>query len=575
MQRSIQRDFTGGITDYPLDAPTNEFSTMENLVPQPDGTLRTRPSLSKIDDIPNPEGKPLVSIWELGPFYIGLTQESKLYWRLKNKSELYTKLYTGDDEATKTKIRDWVNLDDFPTSNSVWQCTKFKEHLILTSPDKEVPGPWMLAAIDSTDSQTGVPGLIKIGIPAPTLIDNNRENTHHDQLQGAWRLVVTYSTNGIKYRQEGGMTLFKYRAAGLIPNVDVNFDYPRISHRWPGNFFVTENEIEGYGFWEGRYNWVYTNPEDYPTFSPDEMQALTYSIDIDNQALVCATNEHLWLADSRVLRQSRQGQMVFPDDMKVEFESNITAISQIQNVLLVQTETGTYRVDGFYADDGSGSVKVRALSTSEGSISPYTSSTDKDLFFMSKNRISSVSKLDSPSSIGTKIQLRYKEWIKDRDIKSFYDKNTRQVYFYGLKEADSSALVYSLDFNCFYTFRFELPINTITELNDKIAFINSDGVFEFSETETSVVQWHLASTMNSLNSSNHKSLKNIYLEIDGSKVEMTLDNPLFKKEKCDGTTKITIPPRHSRVNRLQYQISGTGVSHIKSITTDYEVLANG
>jgi len=370
-------DFSFGITDYFIDGDPRHSKTMENLFLTPNKKPRTRwGSIVYNDQLP-----------------LGLFRVNKLSQLKSNILAFQDKRAYRDNAGVWSEITGPSSGTFLPSgdSNSVIVDSEWQEHVLFSSDSFCSPQKLFI-------DNSGVYRVRNAGLPdLPAGLSVSNPSGSGESYLYAALISYTYQVGTVTYLDRG--PVFFYSSAvvgGVISGGNTTTVTIPGTYATPENWDTANWKVEVYRttsagdvFYKvGQVNFGVTSLIDNV---PDATLALNEQLYTTGGAasnttppkakFVHCVNDYAYWAHikegseifSTEVRQSKSGD---PDSVPPTFsaftEQNIRGLSSIYDRPIVLCDKYIYRIDNFYADDGSGGMLLRRIDDKAGCVSQHS-----------------------------------------------------------------------------------------------------------------------------------------------------------------------------------------------------------
>lgn len=389
-------DFSGGLTDYYIDGPSNKAKTLKNfvIVPYGDkGKLKTRPGSVAYDTTVNQPGGVSERIGSL------INHDNNSYLLATIKRKIYRKPTSGAYvEVTGPSGNPCFGNGD---ESNIVSWTTWNKHTYVTN-DHSTSNVMRLY------DEGGTLKLRNAGLPAlasnPTLTSTGGAGNNYVY---AFAYYYTYTIGSVTFEDFGAVKQISISNVGApnVNQIDIT-TIPVISNGGTENYDTSNIKVYIYRtqnngttfYYEGQVTngtTTFTSNSSDATISANALLYTTGGV-VDNDPppkarFLHVTNDIMWYAyviensqtkTNRIRQSIRFDPDSCPEDFYVDVEDDITGISSVQSVPIVFTKRYAYRLDGFFDEFGRGGIQAQRISDIAGCISNQSIvQTDQGLYY--------------------------------------------------------------------------------------------------------------------------------------------------------------------------------------------------
>jgi hypothetical protein len=379
----VNDDFSGGITDHIDLGITNKYEELRNIIVARDGDAISRQGSEILDSSVNRilSNAPVRNMFEFDSNYF-MSSDRQIF-RITG-TPLTQSLLTGPtgNRAFTAGI-----------STTVFDSSEWQNHIYMTN--DEYAKPIKIFKDNTGTWQTRTAGLPLVDQTA--LAFSLGGGAGHTYLY-AFMYYYEYKVGSVTYINEGPVGLFQTVTTNAVidagnPNVitgipvlangvSTNYDTVNIKIR----VFRTEDVQTAFYYVGEVTNGTVTLTDNIPDatlvnndilyingglLDNDEPPLSKYIINVEGKMLYANIQEGTPSENKEFrLRQSKQNNPdSCPASMYKDFAKNITGIGSIRNIPIVFAKDSCWRLDGFFGDDGSGTITAISISDTIGCVS--------------------------------------------------------------------------------------------------------------------------------------------------------------------------------------------------------------
>lgn len=379
----IISDFSGGITDNSRLGVTNQAEELDNFIVNDENGLTKRAGSYLFDSN-------IYRIYDQVPTsHIFEDQDNMFICAGRDLYRIYENSF-GDKEITRLvgpSLGKAFNIGDENTkySHSVWQ-----KHILLTNDDYSIP---VKAFIDENDNWK----LVSAGLPKvdeTNITFTPSAGTGADTYLYAMCYFYQYNVGTVTYEDFGACIFLSASSDGPIgANSMLINGIPELTNNSGFNYDLTNIKIKiyrtestGSAFYEitelanGVTSYLDTTDdtsllggaslyEQGGIVGNDQPPLSKYNMIVENTAYYCNVKENDEEKGFRIRLSKTNDIDSCPAASYKDFDSDITGCSNIRNLPIVFAKDRFWRLDGVFAEDGSGSVIATLVSSTVGCVS--------------------------------------------------------------------------------------------------------------------------------------------------------------------------------------------------------------
>lgn len=363
------KDFSGGMTDNYIAATSNKFKEADNFYIADDKYLYTRPALVLADRnyARIPTSVRIGRMFVMDDYIVQLSDRGAYYKSATTFNEI---LGPSGNRAF-----------DVSSPDAKFSMAKFNNRFFVTNDQ--------FPSMVELSNDAGTWKARTLGLPQPTTAGVTISGTAGGPYSYVLQRKVSYTINGITYEalSQFSAIIPSAKAVGctlsglstLTNTTTTNYDTVNVSLK------IFRTQIGGSIFYKcGEINNSTTtftdNVADGSLNKADVFDPTNISSDVTptpSSKYIHQANDILWMAQPKVagvvnksvLRHSiRFEPWNCPGDYEEDFEAEITGISSINIYPIVFTKNSTFRVEGYYQANGSGSITKKRISDTVGCI---------------------------------------------------------------------------------------------------------------------------------------------------------------------------------------------------------------
>ncbi len=374
-------DFSGGITDNFVAGPPNYYKNADNFVITTDNKLLTRPGLKS-------------SIATRIATNVRISKQFNIddtHFQISNK-KVYHDIITA---VTTPVANDPFSAGDTFSRPSV---AIWNKHAILANED--------LSQIRRVFKDSTTWKCQNLGLPAISGVTLTPNAGANDWLY-AFHYEVSYTSQGVTFSEVGAVqflaaTAFATGTTINIPTLANGATYLYDTGSIKIKIYRTVNDGSAYYYVGEVTNGTATYTDNSSDATIQAAGILLYTTgDVPEYdepppaKYVSVVNDVLYLG------HVKEGSVTYPNRLRIsnrfklyscpaefaeDFDDEITGLSQTSSYLIVFCKSKTYRLEGFYNEDGSGQIVKKIISDTVGCIdSQSIINTEEGIFFAGNN----------------------------------------------------------------------------------------------------------------------------------------------------------------------------------------------